>query len=61
MRVEVKKYVVEWSAENWGEHTNWQPHEFHYLDNALEYVKLCVLDGDAVRMYVKSEWEDKNG
>ena len=47
------QYVVEYSAEQWGEHPTWNEEVFFTQADADAYALQRLGYGDAVRMYVK--------
>lgn len=49
----MRKYVVEWASEAWGEHKDWEEKEFTKLEDAEAEVLRQVGYGNAVRMYIK--------
>ena len=49
-----KQYVVEVSAEDWGEHHEWHEEAFDSQADADAYALQMLGYGNAVRMYVRA-------
>jgi len=48
-----KQYVVEFSAEEWGEHREWHEEVFFTQDDADAQALVFMKLGNAVRMYIR--------